>query len=52
MKKGFITERSVKKCTNLSNDYITAFFRFMDRDNDGRILENEFLNAFKTHSKS
>ncbi|CAD8077396.1 unnamed protein product [Paramecium primaurelia] len=49
--KGYITHRTLKKCTNLSNDYISAFFRFLDKDNDGRIFESEFLSAFKTSQK-
>ncbi|CAD8175147.1 unnamed protein product [Paramecium pentaurelia] len=49
--KGYITNRTLKKCTNLSNDYISAFFRFLDKDNDGRIFENEFLSAFQSSQK-
>ncbi|CAD8085987.1 unnamed protein product [Paramecium sonneborni] len=50
-RKGYITQRTLKKSTNLSNDYISAFFRFLDKDNDGRIFESEFLSAFKSSQK-
>ncbi|CAD8084875.1 unnamed protein product [Paramecium sonneborni] len=49
--QGYITHRTLKKTTNLSNDYISAFFRFLDKDNDGRIFQTEFLSAFKCPKK-
>lgn len=44
-RRGYITQRGVKKQTQLNNEEVSAFFRAVDRDNDGRILAKDFLES-------